>query len=279
MKTILSLGILSFLTMFSFAQETPSNAQKKAEEKPAYTISFVTVGARSDAYWIGDGPKMKVYAVDPGAAPPKDVYIAVPKGKGKGKSSKKKHQRLFLGLNVPTERLKVRNLQCALTTRYQSGDSYGYKNYTTLVLDGKPVGPYSVFLSRNPKRKTWQSPQRLILSDSLKKFPLGSARITNMSDRIVVIKVGDKIIGRLAPGKFTIIKNALKLKNAETVMVIYKDKRKKRMAFRRSLNYPKDQRVDVVCTYVPKRSKPILASLFTTKPVKKLPVVSSTGKK
>ena len=279
MKTILSLGILLLLTLFSFAQEAPSKAQKKAEEKPAYKISFVTVGARSDAYWVGDGPKMKVYAIDPGAAPPKDVYIAVPKGKGKGKSSKKKHKRLFLGLNVPTERVKVKSSQCALTTRYQSGDSYGYKNYTTLVLDGKPVGPYSVFLSRNPKHKTWQSPQRLILSDSLEKFPLGSARVTNMSDRLVVIKVGDKIMGGLNPGKSIIIKNALKLKNAEPVMVIYKDKRKKRLAFRRSLNYPQDQRVEIVCSYVPKRSKPLLATVFTTKPVKKSPVASTLDKK
>jgi len=61
-----------------------TSLKKSVEEKPAYAVSFVVVGARSDAYWVGDGPNMKVFAHDPGAAPPQDIFITVPKEKKGG---------------------------------------------------------------------------------------------------------------------------------------------------------------------------------------------------
>lgn len=261
-KTRVWLAIIASLTTVVMAQEV-SVAKKEAKEKPSYAVSFVVVGARSDAYWVGDGADMKVFAHDPGALPPKDVYLAVPQEKGDGASSKKKRTRLMLSLNVPTERVTLRGNECRLSSRHASGEDFAYKNFTSALLP-KKIDPYTVFLARQPKHRTWKSPKHVVFSDSKVKFPLGSARIVNMSDRPIVIQRGKKVLGRVAPGKGAIIKKALKLKNSETVTVMYLDKGKKRLAFRRALNFPKDQRVNIACTYVPKRSKPLLAHLFAT---------------
>lgn len=167
----------------------------------------------------------------------------------------------MLSLNVPTDRVKLRSHECRSSSRYPSGEDFGYKNFTSALLP-KKIDPYTVFLVRQPKHRTWKSPKHVVFSDSKVQFPLGAARIVNMSDRPIVIQRGKKMLGRVAPGKGAIIKNALKLKNSETLTVMYEDKGKKRLAFRRALNFPKDQRVNIACTYVPKRSKPLLAHLF-----------------
>ncbi len=269
-KTILWLSAIAAIPSSALAQE-PQDAppsKKPSEEKPAYAVSFVVVGARSDAYWVGDGPDMKVMAHDPGAAPPKDIFIAVPKEKGAGGSSKSSRKRLMLALNVPTDRVKLRSNVCSLTARYQSGEDVGYKNFTSALLP-KKLNPYTVFLARQPKHKTWKSPQRMVLPDSKTRFPLGAARVVNLSDRPVVIQRGKKVVGTLKPGKSATLKKVLRLKNPETLMILYEDKGKKRVAFRRALNYPNDQRVNIACTYVPKRSKSLLSHLFvTTEPPK-----------
>lgn len=274
-KTILSLSVMATIALPVEAQNTVK--PPPPVEKPSYAVSFVVVGARSDAYWVGDGPDMKVMAHDPGAAPPTDIFIAVPKEKGEARSSKSKRKQLWLSLNVPTDRVKLRSNLCTLSARYQSGDDVGYKNYTTALLP-KKIDPYTVFMARQPKHKTWKSPQRIVLSDSKVRFPLGAARVVNLSDRPVVIQRGKKVIGRLGAGKSAIIKKVMRLKNPETLMIMYEDKGKKRIAFRRALNYPEDQRVNIACTYVPKRSKPVLSHLFVTTEPPKPPATPKTNK-
>lgn len=268
MKIILLLGLMSAVVSSSLAQDAstqdPSVKNKPREEKPAYAVSFVVVGARSDAYWTGDGPDMKVRAIDPGAAPPKDIFIALHKKKGSGSSSdKKKRQRLMLALNVPTDRIKLHSNVCNLSARIQSGEDTSYKSFTSVTLP-KKIDPYTVFLARQPKRKTWNSPQQVVLSDSIARFPLGSARVVNMSDRPVIIQRGKKLVGVLKPGKSATLKKALKPKQADPIMLIYKDKGRKQITFRRALNYPEDKRINIVCSYAPKRSKPLLSHLFVS---------------
>jgi len=169
----------------------------------------------------------------------------------------------MLALNVPTERIRLLSNECSLSARSQSGESFSYQNFVSTQLP-KKINPYTVFMARQPKHKNWKSPQCRVFSDSKVKFPDGAARVINLSDRPIVIQRGKKLLGRLNPGKSVVLKDVLRLKNPETIMLFYKDKGKKRIAFRRALNYPDDQRVNIACTYAPKRSKPLLSHLFVT---------------
>lgn len=263
MKTILSLSLTLAMALAVQAQDNVTST-KPAEEKPAYSVSFVAVGAQSDAFWVGDGDKMEVHAHDPGAAAPRVVYIDTPSSKGKRKQ-------LTLALNVPTERVKLSSNVCNVTMRYQSGDDVSYKNFTSVQLP-KKMDPYTVLMARQPKHRTWKSPQRMVLSDSKVKFPLGSVRVVNLSDRPVVVQRGKKLLGRLGPKKSVIIKKVLRLKNPETLMLLYEEKGKKRVGFQRQLKYPSDQRANIVCSYMPKRSRSLLSHLFLTKEPIKPPV-------
>ncbi|NWK56572.1 hypothetical protein HW115_13200 [Verrucomicrobiaceae bacterium N1E253] len=248
----------------------PRVAQSKSdEEKPAYEVSFVVVGARSDAYWVGDGPDMKVFAHDPGAAPPRDIFIATGKKQSGVASGEEKRKRLMLALNVPTERVQLRTSKCDLSARLQSGEDISYKKYTSAQLP-PVIGEYTVFMARQPKHKTWKEPQRLILSDSEARFPKGAVRVVNLADRPVYIQKGKKVLGHLAPRKSVVIKKALNAKQPEVISLWYTHKGRKVPAFRRALNYQDDQRLNIACTYVPKRSRPLLSQLFlTAKPLPK----------
>jgi len=235
------------------------------EEQPSYKVSFVCIGARSDAYWVGDGPKMKVRAHDPGAAPPKDIFIKTAEDKKASETSGKKDlTSLMLALNVPSARIKLNNNTFDLLARYQSGEAVGFKKYISSQLP-LVFGEYTVFLARTPKHKDWSKPQQLVFSDDLSKFPLGAARIVNLSDRPVYVQRGSKVLGLLQPQKKFTIKNVLQLKNAERITLWYDLKGRKIPAFRRALSYAPDQRVNIACSFAPKRAKPILSHLFVTR--------------
>lgn len=260
MKTIFRLACFAFsITSIAFAQQ-----------KLPYAVSFVAVGTSSDSYWVGDGPDMEVFAHDPGATPPAEIQVSSESKKksseGKKESDSKdkdKRQSLKLTLNNPTKHIWRKSNTCLLTARGSSGGEASYSEFTTARLP-KKRGSYTVFLARQAKRKTWKNPQQIILSDSTIKFPLGSTRIVNCSDRPLLVQRGKKALGTLSPGKNVILKKILKLKSPEKITLWYQHKGRKIPVFRRALNYPTNQRLNITCTYVPKRSTPLGAQLFPT---------------
>lgn len=254
-------------------EEGGASTPKKADKKPKYEVSFVVVGARSDGKWIGDGPGMVVKAYDPGAAPPSNIFISTGKKDRSSGSQEKKRKRLRLTLNTPTERVKLGLRSCELAARYQSGKIESFKKFTTAILPAQ-IGEYTVFMARQPRRKNWSDPLRVVMSDHKIKFPAGSLRVVNMSDRPVVVQRGKKIMGNLPPRKSVVIKAILSMDKPETITLWYKDKGRKFPAFRRELKLSADLRYNVACTYVPKQPKPIRSHLFMTPMPPVLPPVT-----
>jgi len=241
--------------------KTPEDSSKK----PGYKVSFVAVGAASDSYWARSEDEMSIVDLDPGATPPHKIYISASKDSGQSNlgGNKEKTAQTQLILNNPTARVKIIGSECNITAKFQRKDTSTQTPFTSFTLP-KKLDSFTVFLAREPKAKDWSDPQQLIMSDSVEKFPLGSSRIINLSDRPILVERGGRKLGVIAPKKSAILKKSLNLKKSETITLSYKHKGRKISCFRRTLRFPKTARVNITCTYVPKRSRPVLSQLFTT---------------
>jgi len=245
--------VLPLTFCLSFATANP----KKQSEKHS-TVSLVPVGSPSLVKWLKEGKSQKATQMHPRAQPPKDIYLV-----GGLKKGGKKAEALNLSLNTPTKRIPLQSQNWKLIHRVVTEkDKTQSKTYIEGTLP-ESKGDYSIFLSRKAGKKNWKNPNYRVLSDDVKRFPLGAVRILNFSPFKILVTVNSKNVGILAPNKSLVTK---KLQGRMLKLWVLKKNKEKVLVFRRQIQQKSEDRINLACTLAHTRSNPVK--------IRRIPVMS-----
>ena len=158
-------------------------AETDLEKNPAVTASIIPVGANSDAYWEGDGPGMRAIALDPDAAPPATLSFRTKKGL----------------LTIPTTLNRPSPAMPVMAGRLRVfANSEAIENEDPPLFADFPItaasGHYDIYVTRSPKRKTWEDPESLTLPSDSQSFPMGSFRLINLCNQGVKARIGTQVV-------------------------------------------------------------------------------------
>jgi len=167
---------LSVLTSLVAAETDP-------EKNPTITASIIPVGANSDAYWEGDGPGMRAIALDPDAAPPATLSFRTKKGL----------LTIPTTLNRPSPAMPVIGGKLRVFANSEAIEDQDPPLFAEFPISSGS-GHFDIFVSRSPKRKTWEKPESLILPSNTTSFPMGSFRLINLCSQGVKAKIGTKVV-------------------------------------------------------------------------------------
>ena len=226
-----------------------ASADSADQSRELTTVSLIPVGTPSLVKWVKEGRSQKATQMNPGAQPPKNVYlVSGPKQDGK------KEEALNFSLNIPTKRIPLQSQNWKLIQRVATEKD---KTQSKVYIEGslpELKGDYSIFLSRKVGHKNWKNPSYRILSDDVKRFPLGAVRILNISPFKILVTVDDANVGILAPGKSLVAK---KLQGRQLKLWAIKKNKEKVLFFRRNMEQKSNARTNLACTLAHTRSNPV----------------------
>lgn len=234
-------------------------AQIEAELEPTtFDVSIIPVGISSDSRWVGKGVKMRAIAIDPGAAPPRPIFLT---------QSAKEKVELNFSLNSASERFPLKQPIVQLNKQTSPGTKDSpptFAPYNQKNLGNRP-GAYSVVYARAHDQKDWKKPISMTLNDNYDVFPKGSIRFINLSPIPVAVKIGSSSPQKLSPGK-TIIWKTSEF-GSHQLKIGYQDKKKEiHYTFNSQVRVTQESRMNL-CTFpVPQKTKPMTTRGFTTPP-------------
>lgn len=152
-----------------------------AEEKPAVvTASLIPVGASSDARWLGEEASIRAVALDPGAAPPRNLLVRSNKG----------YVPVPTILNRPTPALPVREGLLRVAVGGEIDEEGNPPTFGVYEISGES-DHYDIFLTRRSDRKDWTDAMSLVLPSSNRRFPENSIRVVNLCSVVVLLRLDE----------------------------------------------------------------------------------------